>query len=470
MKQYLNLWEASGMIDQLPQWILLLHGFIAGALTVWLGLQLVNISPHKSKILATGLFYSIFGLYIRTIDCPYGAHVIILVFFLVFLVRIFWDVYFYQAALAVIVGFTFFGVAEAVFLPMVLLFLGLTAGEIATNPLYCSLVPLPQITVMLIAILLSKHYHLHLADYSRKMTDHITLTSKQQKIVIGLIILFLLNILTTAICNLFIFDKGIPEIFKTLSLVKMGIISNIALLTTLFVGILLVKELIKSSEKEALLQYQAEYIDTFDELYTAIRAEKHDMINHLQTILGFTQLGIPEEIAYYLKELLGQQVFSSQSIYTAVPAVTSLLFIKSNLAASKETRFNFDLNGNLQTLSISFYELNKILGNLINNALDAVSTLPPDMRMVQVTITEDVNGHLFEVLNSGRIDPALLPNIFTKGYSTKGEGHIGIGLYTVKALIEKNSGTITVNNTEQGVLFSVYIPHKKLERSMTANA
>lgn len=457
------------MIDQLPQWILLLHGFIAGTLTVWLGLQLVNISPQISKVLATGLLYSIFGLYIRTIDCPYGVHIIILVFFLVFLVRMFWDVYLYQAALAVILGFTFFGVAEALFTPLVFSILGLTAATIGTKPLLYACAPLPQITIMLIAIAVTKKYRFHLADYSIKTVDNITLNNKQQKIIMGLIILFLLNILATAICNLFIFDQGVPHLFKSLSLHSMGLVSNMVLLVTLFVGILLVKELIKSSEKEALLQYQAEYIDTFDELYTAIRAEKHDMINHLQTILGFTQLGLPEEIENYLSELLGQQVFTNQSIFTSIPAITSLLFIKSNLAAAKETRFNFVLNGSLQTLSISFYELNKILGNLINNALDAVSSLPPDMRMVQVTITEDVNGHSFEVLNSGSIDPVELPKIFTKGYSTKGEGHIGIGLYTVKALIEKNSGTITAKNAEQGVLFSAYIPHEKLERRMSVN-
>jgi signal transduction histidine kinase len=453
-----------------PYWILLLHGFIAAALTVWLGLQLVNILPRLSKILIIGVLYSIFGLYIRTIDCPYGVHVIVQVFFLAFLVKLFWNVYFYQAALAVTLGFTYFGVAEALFLPLTLSSLGLTAATITANQLYCALVPMPQIIIMLISIGISKHYNFHLADYSRKMANNITLNNKQQKIIMGLIILFLLNILTTAICNIYIFDQGMPHLFKSFSLKSMGIISNVALLITLFVGIILVQELLKASEKESLLQYQTEYIDTFDELYTAIRAEKHDMINHLQTIFGFTQLGLPEEIESYLKELLGQQVFSTQSLFTSAPAITSLLYIKSNLAASKNIQLDFALNGTLANLSISYYEINKILGNLINNAIDAVGYEQPDKRMVQVTITEDVNGHLFEVLNPGWIAPERLPSIFTKGYTSKGEGHFGIGLYTVRALVDKNSGTIKVDNTDQGVLFSVYIPHKKLERRIAVNA
>lgn len=458
------------MFEQVPQWILLLHGFIAAVLTVWLGLQLVNISPRIPKILLAGFLYSFFSLYIRITGYPYGIHAILLVLFLIILVKSFWNVYFYQAALAVTLGFAIFGVAEALFTSLVFNVFDFTVELIVSKPVYYAFLPLPQILVMLIAIIVSKHYDWHLIDFSQQgANNNVTLSEKQQKTITGLIIIFLINILATAICNVYIFDQTVSIFYKSVSLYTMGYILNIVLLITLGVGILLINELIRSTEKEALLQYQAEYIDTFDELYTAIRAEKHDMINHLQTILGFTQLGLPEEIESYLKELLGQQVFTTQSIFTSVPAITSLLFIKSNLAASKGTQFNFALDGSLKTISISYYELNKILGNLINNALDAVGSMEPEKRTVQVTITEETAGHSLAVLNPGSIAPEQLPHIFSKGYSTKGKEHLGIGLYTVRALVEKNAGTITADNTDQGVLFSVYIPCKKQGEELAAN-
>ena len=112
-----------------------------------------------------------------------------------------------------------------------------------------------------------------------------------------------------------------------------------------------------------------------DELFTTVRSERHDIINHLQTIYGFNQLGYTSEVQNYLDELLEGSILSNEFIVTGHPALTALIYIKSGVARSNNIEFQVVVEEQIDTLGIPSFELNNILGNLINNALDAAMLL-----------------------------------------------------------------------------------------------
>jgi len=242
----------------------------------------------------------------------------------------------------------------------------------------------------------------------------------------------------------------------------MGIISVTVLILGVIAMTLLIMRLIKLTEKESQYYVQAIYIETLDELYTAIRSERHDIMNHLQTISGFNQLGYTQELQNYLAELLGGNILSNEFIVTGTPGLTALFYIKSGIARNNDIQFHVEIIKQIDSLKVSPYELNNILGNLINNAFDAVMPLETSKRIVNVYIGADDNNYIFKVSNYGYISDDIKQKILRKGYSTKTEQHLGLGLHICENMVNKYGGYLEIGNSyDHMVEFSVFFPVKR---------
>jgi sensor histidine kinase regulating citrate/malate metabolism len=101
----------------------------------------------------------------------------------------------------------------------------------------------------------------------------------------------------------------------------------------------------------------------------------------------------------------------------------------------------------------------KIFGNLIDNALEAVEVVPPEVRLVKVNLSRIESNFIFEVFNRIPVIPVdLLEKIFESGFSTK-KDHTGIGLAAVKNLVHKYGGQVLVTSSEsEGTRLKVLIP------------
>lgn len=106
--------------------------------------------------------------------------------------------------------------------------------------------------------------------------------------------------------------------------------------------------------------------------------------------------------------------------------------------------------------------LAQIIGNLIDNAFDAVLSGEGCEKNVSVRIFRAGPLLQLEVQNSRPVIPAQEKDrIFEPGYTNKGEGHSGMGLHIVKTLTEKLSGMVKVSSDEAGgTRFTVTIPAK----------
>jgi len=110
------------------------------------------------------------------------------------------------------------------------------------------------------------------------------------------------------------------------------------------------------------------------------------------------------------------------------------------------------------------HSLITILGNLIDNGLDAVQFL--DEKQINVNLVISNNTFQIEIIDNGNgISEEDTQYIFQKGYSTKGDNR-GIGLYLVLASIDELNGHIQLCDVDnkKGACFKVLLPLKEIYR------
>jgi two-component system cit operon sensor histidine kinase CitA len=105
-------------------------------------------------------------------------------------------------------------------------------------------------------------------------------------------------------------------------------------------------------------------------------------------------------------------------------------------------------------------ELISIIGNLLDNAIEATQRAPLPHDPVDVLIQLNDRELLIEVADRGiGIKPEIRERIFERGVTTKTRGDHGIGLYLIESYVTQVGGTIEVaDNMPRGTIFSLFIP------------
>lgn len=213
-------------------------------------------------------------------------------------------------------------------------------------------------------------------------------------------------------------------------------------------------------KQEQTIATQQFYIGYLQEMIGIIKSQRHDFINHMQIIYTLLQIGEPNRAQHYISEWCQEVQVSNELLQIKIPEITALLLAKKGLGTARNIAFNIITESDLANLAVKPIELAAIIGNLADNALEAVATLQAENRYVEIKISESPHQHVFEVSNPGHIPPNIRDKIFIAGFSTKSDktGH-GIGLASVKHLVEKNGGTILVNsNPAENTRFTVCFP------------
>lgn len=434
-------------------------GFVSGALSASLGLVLVNIFPQPRKIVLTGLCYMVALALVRSLDLPFGVPFTILTLFLAVIIMPIWRLSLFRSVLVTVIGTLILVLAESVFSPLILNFMNINFDDIVLQPQLAVFMPLPQIVLSSIIIFVCLKFNLHIFDFRvMKVSDSLHLNGKRLNIVLGLVFSLLSLIIVQIVCNATIFNVQPNYVFKTLSSATIGYITNVAVVLLFIIIILLIIQFIELTDKESQFIIQSSYLDSIEELYTALRAQKHDLANDWQVLYGLMQLGDLKEAQKYLEELMGKSISSDRFVVTGEPGLSALLYIKSGIALADGIKFDVSVEALMDQKHISTYELNRVVGNLINNAFDAVASLEENKRLVQVRIFEDEDKQVVEVANYGKIDDEIKERVFQKGFSTKTGKHSGLGLYIVKELVEQRNGQVRVENRGDMVVFGIYLP------------
>ncbi|WP_281863535.1 sensor histidine kinase [Planomicrobium okeanokoites] len=191
-----------------------------------------------------------------------------------------------------------------------------------------------------------------------------------------------------------------------------------------------------------------------------LRAQTHEFKNKLHVLFGLLQLGRIPEALEFLNEESQQQQNSTDFLNRNILDEKVQAILIGKIARASETKVNLYIHpdSSLEPLPdyIGLMPLLTILGNLIDNSLEAVSGR--NGGYVSVFTTDYGNDVIFEVTDNGDgIPDELAQTIFQKGYSQKGTGR-GYGLYNVVKEISNLGGEIEVESSfGEGTTFTVYL-------------
>lgn len=208
------------------------------------------------------------------------------------------------------------------------------------------------------------------------------------------------------------------------------------------------------------LEEEKLYNKTLTILYDNIRGFKHDFNNIVQAIGGYISTNNMEGLKDYHSDLLAdcQKVNNLAVLNPELinnPAVYSLLTSKYHQAEELGIKINFEIFLDLQTLNIKTYILTRILGILLDNAIEASSKC--DKKEIYITIRKDnkANRQLFIIENTYSNKDVNTDRIFEKGYTSKTEEdnkNHGLGLWEVRQILKKNNN-LNLFTTKDNKLF-----------------
>ncbi|THA27520.1 sensor histidine kinase [Streptomyces sp. RKND-216] len=205
-------------------------------------------------------------------------------------------------------------------------------------------------------------------------------------------------------------------------------------------------------------------LDSSRVLVDALRAQDHEHANRLHVLLGLLELELYDEAAAYLSEVVGVHRATAEQITGQVrdPQLAALLVGKATVAAERDVALRVRSGTLLPDRLVDAREMVTVVGNLVDNALDAaagtaraevgVELLPAGGTGVRLRVTDSGPG----------IPPERREQVFAEGWSTKpppAHGRRGLGLALVKRLAERHGGIVRVGEAPGGgAEFTVELP------------
>jgi two-component system CitB family sensor kinase len=197
----------------------------------------------------------------------------------------------------------------------------------------------------------------------------------------------------------------------------------------------------------------------------SLRAQAHESANRLHTLVGLVELGRYDEAVKFATEevTVAQELLERLQERVGEPALVALLLGKTAAAQERGVVLHVAEDADLRPTGLAPLDLVTIVGNLIDNALDAVAVDEPGRATptVEVDLRHDGGDVVIEVHDNGPgLPPELLDRVFEAGFTSKppsAAGPRGIGLALVSQTARRLGGSVQARN-EGGAVFTVRFP------------
>lgn len=191
-----------------------------------------------------------------------------------------------------------------------------------------------------------------------------------------------------------------------------------------------------------ILSHQYEEIR---EIYLNMRSWRHDYHNHLQVMKAQIVAGQVEEMKQYLDDL--EQSLDRVDTYVKSGNLMADAILNSKLTLAEQKKIRVNCKAILpEALSVEDVDLCVLLGNLLDNALEACDRIPEERRFLRVYMVVNRSQLYISIQNSAREDL----NFDERNYISRKRGNHGLGMKRVKALADKYEGYLTLAN-EPGI-------------------
>ncbi|MED1205432.1 sensor histidine kinase [Heyndrickxia acidicola] len=224
---------------------------------------------------------------------------------------------------------------------------------------------------------------------------------------------------------------------------------------------------VSSFRNKSELYHLIEELSHVKQYAEALRAQTHEYSNKLYMISGLLQLeSYQEAIDFITRESdVHQNLIHFIMEQIPDPMIGGLLIGKFNRARELKVDLEIDRESSFSDVpeSIDRNELITIIGNLIDNGIEAVLPSFVTRKLVQVSLIDLGKDLIIEIEDYGMgIPDEISDKIFDLGFSTKLEKSHGIGLSLVKYSIKELHGYLTFTiKPSGGTIFTVMIPKRK---------
>ncbi|MEU3663735.1 sensor histidine kinase [Streptomyces sp. NPDC032940] len=204
-------------------------------------------------------------------------------------------------------------------------------------------------------------------------------------------------------------------------------------------------------------------LDSTRGLIDALRAQDHEHANRMHTLLGLLELEMYDDAVEFVGEVVGDHRATAEQITERIqdPLLAALLVGKATVAAERQVALWVSDRTRLPDRLVDPRGLVTVVGNLVDNALDAVAGTRH--ARVEVELRAEGRAVTLTVRDTGPgVPPEHRDLVFTEGWSTKeppAHRRRGIGLSLVRRLAERQGGGATVRAAHGGgAEFVVVLP------------
>ena len=424
-----NIWTAISTPNEgLVNIIMSIATLLEAILIMYLFTSILNIeTTKKQKIIYVSIitFISLFSMYF----IPNPLNIFFNYFIMLISAHIIFKINLLKSFLAIIVSIITFALISTLILNPYLSILNINYEQSETIPIYrLGYLTITYFTVLLIIYILKiKNLKINILD---------DIDKKNKLIIIINLVLGFLTLAVQLIITIYYTDK-LPMIITFLSF--------ISLLAYFSISIYSLTRIMKLTLTTKKLESAEEYNNTLRILHDNVRGFKHDFDNIVTTIGGFIRTNDMEGLKKYYLQLeddcqrvnnlyiLNPEVVNNDGIY-------NLLTKKYYEAEEKNIKVNITFLLDLSKLNMKIYEFARILGILLDNAIDASAEC--DEKIINLSFRDDSKNsrQLITIENTYKDKNVDTEKIFEKGITGKSE-HSGLGLWEVRKIIKKTNNT-----------------------------
>lgn len=411
--------------------------FVEMYVSMLLFTTILNIPTSRKQRIVYVMLSSLWGLFSKfVIPTPYGTFINIIIALIITVLC--FKISIFKAIICQLLPFACTVLIETVLFKILLLAFDLNLDMVATIPLYHFLSLLGIYTFYFVLSKIMKHF-----NFNTSLLENIDRKNK-----IPLIIAFILAaiMIGTQLYLTMFYSDNLPAIITVLSL--------ISLLAYFFITIYSLSRTTKLEVTKQNLEETTLYNKTLTILHDNMRCFKHDFNNILQAIGGYIQINDMDGLKKYYKQIL-KDCDKVNNLYVLSPdvinnpAIYSILASKYYSADAKGITISLDVFLDLNDLKMQVYEFTRILGILLDNAIEASSEC--EEKIINITIRNEESKHRQALIISNTYPNKDVDTekIYEKAYTTK-PNNTGLGLWEVRKILNKhnNLNLFTTKNNE----------------------
>lgn len=320
-------------------------------------------------------------------------------------------------------------ILESIFANLFLILFKISSQDVVTIPLYRLIIALSIYSFIWIITKLIRYFKINF-----KIFENLSIKNKR---LLGISVFLIILVLCIQFCLIIFYNSTMPAIVSSINIIILIIYFTISLCSIVNISKL---EITKQDLESANLTIQSLTI-----LHDQVRSFKHDFDNMVNSIGGYVATEDINGLKKYYSQLL-EECHKTNNLYALSPkvinhpAIYHLLATKYFEADKLDVQINLNVFLNLNEIEerMKIYDFTRILGILLDNAIDAAKECKE--KIINVTFRKEISNNMILVIvqNTYLNKDVNTEEIYQKGISSK-ENHNGLGLWKVRQILMKNN-------------------------------